>query len=64
MTNFRFSGINHLALVCADMDRTIDFYCNVLGMPLTKTIELRERRRQTLLLRLRRWRSDRLFLVS
>ena len=29
-----------LALVCADMDRTIDFYCNVLGMPLTKTIEL------------------------
>lgn len=40
MANFEFSGINHLALVCKDMDRTIDFYTNVLGMPLTKTIDL------------------------
>ena len=40
MAAFEFSGINHLALVCKDMDRTIDFYCNVLGMPLTKTIDL------------------------
>ncbi len=40
MTNFEYSGINHLALVCKDMDRTVDFYTNVLGMPLTKTIEL------------------------
>jgi catechol 2,3-dioxygenase-like lactoylglutathione lyase family enzyme len=37
---FEFSGINHLALVCSDMDRTVDFYSNVLGMPLIKTIEL------------------------
>ena len=44
MTNFEISGINHLALVCEDMDRTIDFYTNVLGMPLTKTIELPEGR--------------------
>ncbi|MCZ6890164.1 MAG: VOC family protein [Gammaproteobacteria bacterium] len=40
MAAFEFSGINHLALVCKDMDRTIDFYTNVLGMPLTKTIDL------------------------
>lgn len=32
--------MNHLALVCEDMARTVDFYTNVLGMPLTKTIEL------------------------
>lgn len=37
---FEFGGINHLALVCADMDVTVDFYTNVLGMKLTKTIDL------------------------
>lgn len=37
---FELRGINHLALVCRDMARTVEFYCNVLGMPLTKTIEL------------------------
>lgn len=37
---FRFNGINHLALVCRDMDATVNFYTNVLGMPLTKTINL------------------------
>ena len=40
MTRFKFNGINHLALVCADMDVTVDFYTNVLGMKLTKTIIL------------------------
>lgn len=44
MAGFEYSGINHLALVCEDMDRTVDFYTNVLGMPLTKTIELPENR--------------------
>lgn len=39
-TNFDFHGINHLALVCSDMQRTVDFYSGVLGMPLIKTIEL------------------------
>ncbi len=39
-TEFKLSGINHLALVCSDMERTVDFYANVLGMPLIKTIEL------------------------
>ena len=37
---FELSGINHLALVCRDMARTVDFYTNVLGMPLVKTIDL------------------------
>ena len=39
-TEFELRGINHLALVCSDMERTVDFYSNVLGMPLVKTIEL------------------------
>ncbi len=37
---FEYGGINHLALVCRDMARTVDFYTNVLDMPLVKTIEL------------------------
>jgi len=37
---FDLRGVNHLALVCKDMARTVGFYSNVLGMPLTKTIEL------------------------
>ncbi|GAA3205302.1 VOC family protein [Actinocorallia longicatena] len=39
-TEFELGGINHLALVCADMRRTIDFYSGVLGMPLVKTLDL------------------------
>ncbi len=38
--DFEFQGINHLALVCSDMARTVEFYSGVLGMPLVKTIEL------------------------
>ncbi len=37
---FQFNGINHLALVSSDMARTVDFYTNVLGMPLIKTLEI------------------------
>jgi catechol 2,3-dioxygenase-like lactoylglutathione lyase family enzyme len=37
---FEFGGVHHLALVCHDMARTVEFYSGVLGMPLTKTIEL------------------------
>jgi catechol 2,3-dioxygenase-like lactoylglutathione lyase family enzyme len=37
---FEIRGINHLALVCKDMKKTVEFYSGVLGMPLTKTIEL------------------------
>ena len=37
---FQIQGINHLALVCKDMARTVEFYTQVLGMPLIKTIDL------------------------
>jgi catechol 2,3-dioxygenase-like lactoylglutathione lyase family enzyme len=37
---FTLQGVNHLALVCRDMARTVDFYQGTLGMPLVKTIDL------------------------
>ena len=39
-SQFELRGVNHLALVCSDKARTIDFYSNVLGMPLVGDIEL------------------------
>ncbi|AWM76856.1 VOC family protein [Phenylobacterium parvum] len=39
-TEFDIRGVNHIALVCQDMARTVAFYRDVLGMPLVKTIEL------------------------
>lgn len=39
-TEFEFCGVNHLALVCKDMAKTVEFYRDILGMPLTKTIDL------------------------
>ena len=39
-TEFEIRGVNHLALVCKDMARTVTFYRDVLGMPLIKTIDL------------------------
>jgi catechol 2,3-dioxygenase-like lactoylglutathione lyase family enzyme len=30
----RFNGINHLAMATGDMDRTIRFWCDLLGMRL------------------------------
>lgn len=36
---FALRGINHLALVCRDMQETVDFYTGVLGMKLVKTLE-------------------------
>lgn len=39
-TEFEIQGVNHLALVCSDMERTVEFYSGVLGMPLVKTIQL------------------------
>jgi catechol 2,3-dioxygenase-like lactoylglutathione lyase family enzyme len=37
---FEFRGVNHLALVCKDMARTVEFYRDILGMPLVKTLDL------------------------
>jgi catechol 2,3-dioxygenase-like lactoylglutathione lyase family enzyme len=42
MEQFQLQGINHLALVCQDMARTVDFYCNTLGLRLIKTLEIPE----------------------
>jgi catechol 2,3-dioxygenase-like lactoylglutathione lyase family enzyme len=39
-SEFEIRGVNHLALVCKDMAKTVAFYRDVLGMPLTKTIDL------------------------
>ncbi len=35
-------GVHHLALVCADLERTIHFYTEVLGMPLVKIVPNRD----------------------
>jgi len=40
---FEYLGVNHVALVCKDMKETVDFYTNVLEMPLVKTIQLGDR---------------------
>ena len=40
MTNFQINGVHHLALVCADMERTVEFYTHTLGMRLTKGFDL------------------------
>ena len=37
---FEFRGLNHVAMVSQDMQKTVDFYSGVLGMPLIKTIDL------------------------
>lgn len=39
-TQFDIRGVNHLALVCKDMAKTVEFYRDILGMPLIKTIDL------------------------
>jgi catechol 2,3-dioxygenase-like lactoylglutathione lyase family enzyme len=39
-TRIRYGGLHHLALVCSDMQRTVDFYTNVLGMKLKKGFDL------------------------
>jgi catechol 2,3-dioxygenase-like lactoylglutathione lyase family enzyme len=37
---FEIRGVNHLALVCRDMAKTVEFYRDILGMPLVKTLDL------------------------
>lgn len=36
----KLKGLSHLALVCGDMARTVEFYERRLGLELTKTMEL------------------------
>lgn len=35
---FRYTGVNHVALVCKDMAETVNFYENVLEMPLVRSM--------------------------
>jgi glyoxylase I family protein len=35
-------GINHLVLICADIERTIQFYTEVLGFPLVRLFQNRD----------------------
>jgi len=45
-TEFDIRGVNHIALVCRDMAKTVEFYRDVLGMPLIKAIDLPDGRGQ------------------
>ncbi|MBB1632478.1 VOC family protein [Cupriavidus sp. UME77] len=36
---FDFKGLDHVALTCSDMKKTVDFYHGKLGMPVLHTIE-------------------------
>jgi glyoxylase I family protein len=36
------AGVDHLALICSDLERTIEFYTGVLGMRLTRIVENRD----------------------
>ena len=39
-TKFNVQGINHLALVVSDLEKTNEFYQDILGLPLMRTAEL------------------------
>src|SRR3982074_1385590 len=39
-SELELGGINNVALGCADTETTVDFYTNVLGMPLVKSLDL------------------------
>src|SRR6202789_2080609 len=39
-SEFEIRGVNTLALVCKDMAKTVEFYRDVMGMPLIKPIDL------------------------
>ena len=38
-TKIEFLGLDHVALGCSDMQRTVDFYHGLLGMPILHTLE-------------------------
>ena len=39
-SEIQLNGLHHLALVCKDMERTVDFYTRVLGLTLKKGFDL------------------------
>jgi len=36
------AGVDHLALICSELERTIGFYTEVLGMHLTRIVQNRD----------------------
>jgi glyoxylase I family protein len=36
------SGVDHLALICSELEKTIDFYTDVVGMRLTRVVQNRD----------------------
>jgi len=38
----RTAGVDHLALICSELERTIGFYTEVLGMRLTRIVQNRD----------------------
>jgi len=38
----RTAGVDHLALICSELERTIEFYTQLLGMQLTQIIQNRD----------------------
>lgn len=36
------AGVDHLALICSELERTINFYTEVLGMRLTRIVQNRD----------------------
>ena len=39
-TELEYKGVHHMALVCKDMEKTVDFYTNVMEMKLVKGFDL------------------------
>lgn len=39
-TEIKYSGVHHLALVSRDMEKTVDFYTNIMNMKLVKGFDL------------------------
>lgn len=39
-SKFNLRGFNHVAMVCSDMQDTVDFYEGILGFPLVKTLDM------------------------
>ena len=39
-SGIKLNGLHHLALVCKDMQRTVDFYTNKVGLTLKKGFDL------------------------
>ncbi|MCH7741882.1 MAG: VOC family protein [Proteobacteria bacterium] len=39
-TELEYKGVHHMALVCRDMEKTVDFYTNIMEMKLVKGFDL------------------------